>query len=153
MTLTLSASQNCWTARMMLIAINGNLCLKSRVLCTGDLPHRQQQVWKGPGRRISIAKRLFKHLSCRRIRILPSVEDVFCKVNFVVLRSRCAFTRRALCALCSVGSAGSLAMFFLCMSSSTSSVLLRSLEAEGQSVDSHFTCEGSFEPDSIRLKF
>lgn len=37
-----------------------------------------------------------------------------------------SFTRRALCALYSVGSAGSLAMFFLCMSCSTSSILLGS---------------------------
>lgn len=68
----------------------------------------------------------------------------FCRVYFVVLRSCCVFTRRALCALCSVGSAGSLAVFFLCIFSFSSSVLLRSLEAEGQSVDSRFTCEGSF---------
>lgn len=38
-----------------------------------------------------------------------------CKVKFVVLRSCCAFTCRALCALCSVGSAGSLAVFFPCI--------------------------------------
>lgn len=66
-----------------------------------------------------------------------------CEVNFVVLRSCCAFTRRALCAPCSVGSAGSLAMFFLCISSN-SSILLGSWEAEGQSVDTHFTYEVSF---------